>query len=346
MARLVGLMVAAIPAVEMGKLHYRTLEREKIAALKQAKGNYGGWMQISREMKTEIKWWIDNVAAESRKIIRDNPNMEIYTDASGIGWGGHVNGVSTGGSWRTGEHELHINVLEIKAILFTLMAFGKQVRGKHVKVFCDNQTAVTYVNEMGGTKSIACNEVCVDLWEWCNRNGVWITCSHIPGRLNVEADRASRVINDRNEWKLNKDTFKDICEVLGMPDIDLFASRLNNQLEVFCSFLPDPDATYFDAFTLDWNVFRLLYVFPPFSLVARCLQKIQADEATGIIIVPRWQTQPWWSVLENMTTRTPFVIRRRKGILTHPLTREDHPLMEHTDLMACLVSGRSCKRKA
>ena len=39
-ARVVGLLVAAFLAVEFGKLHYRILERAKIVALKEEKGNF------------------------------------------------------------------------------------------------------------------------------------------------------------------------------------------------------------------------------------------------------------------------------------------------------------------
>ena len=39
-AKVIGLLVAAIPAVEMGKLHYRSLETLKISALKKEKGNF------------------------------------------------------------------------------------------------------------------------------------------------------------------------------------------------------------------------------------------------------------------------------------------------------------------
>lgn len=38
--RVIGLLMAAIPAVEMGKLHYRKLEAAKIASLHKVKGDF------------------------------------------------------------------------------------------------------------------------------------------------------------------------------------------------------------------------------------------------------------------------------------------------------------------
>ena len=48
------MLVAAIQAVELGKLHYRILEKEKIVALKVAKGNFDKIMPSSKEMKMKL----------------------------------------------------------------------------------------------------------------------------------------------------------------------------------------------------------------------------------------------------------------------------------------------------
>ncbi|MPC63705.1 hypothetical protein E2C01_057807 [Portunus trituberculatus] len=53
-ARVIGLLVAAIPAVELGKLHYRQLEMAKITALQTEKGNFDRWMVITEGMKTNL----------------------------------------------------------------------------------------------------------------------------------------------------------------------------------------------------------------------------------------------------------------------------------------------------
>ena len=39
------------------------------------------------------------------------------------------------------------------------------------------------------------------------------------------------------------------------------------------------------------------YAFPPFSVIAACLQKIEQDQATGVLLVPIWWTQPWFSCI-------------------------------------------------
>ena len=95
---------------------------------------------------------------------------------------------------------------------------------------------------------------------------------------------------------LNKSSFKKIVQRFGRPSIDIFASRLNTQLDRYISWLPDPNAEAIDAFTLDWSN-HAFYAFTPFCLVARCIQKIKSDEASGILVVPYWPTQAWFPCL-------------------------------------------------
>ena len=236
---------------------------------------------------------------------------------------------------------LHINARELMAILFTLKSFTHRLRGLHIKVLCDNTTAINYVNEMGGVKSVVCDDICLAIWNWCSRNDAWITASHIPGKCNVLADAASRSFEDRHEWKLNKGVFKKLCGIFGTPCIDLFASRLNRQIPTFCSWTPDPEAAYVDAFTISWAQFKLIYLFPPFSLIPRCLQKIRVERARGWIVVPHWPSQPWMGVLLRLLVEDPRIIQNRRDVLLHPSSAEEHPIMEHTSLMACRLSGNN-----
>jgi hypothetical protein len=50
---------------------------------------------------------------------------------------------------------------------------------------------------MGGCKSADCNEMAKSIWAWCIDNDVWISCTHLPGKSNVEANCLSRSFNDQ-----------------------------------------------------------------------------------------------------------------------------------------------------
>lgn len=76
-------------------------------------------------------------------ISHGNPVIETRTDASKKGWGACFDGDITQGLWSGTESQLHINELELKAVHIALQAFGERLNNKHVKILCDNSTAVT-----------------------------------------------------------------------------------------------------------------------------------------------------------------------------------------------------------
>ncbi|XP_076050262.1 uncharacterized protein LOC143030903 [Oratosquilla oratoria] len=64
------------------------------------------------------------------------------------------------------------------------------------------------------------------------------------------------------------------------------------------------------------------------------------------MIVPFWLSQPWMGALLRLLVEDPIIIMRRKKVLVWPLSTEEHPIMSHTRLMACLLSGKACENLA
>ena len=125
-----------------------------------------------------------------------------------------------------------------------------------------------------------------------------------------------------------------------MPDIDLFASRLNNRVETYYSWKPDPFAIGVDAFQAFWGE-SLLYIFPPFSLMGKVLPKLEHDQGTAIVIAPYWPTQSWFSKLLKMLIDCPFFFDRTLATISHPTKAVmELPRMK---LLACCLSGNRCK---
>ena len=93
-------------------------------------------------------------------------------------------------------------------------------------------------------------------------------------------------INENVEWKLNEGIFTEIVNIFGMPEVDMFASGLNKQIECFVSWTPDLEAVSVDAFSVSWRGKYLIYAFPPFSLMGQLLQKARQD-----------QPMPYWWLL-------------------------------------------------
>ena len=300
LASLLGLLNDMCKGVDYGKSHLKNLEIDKIKALRKAgRKQFEGFMKLRALSKRDLIWWLDNVAWRSRLIRSTTPELSLTTDASLEGWGAVTKSDKAGGRWNPEEGTWHINALEVRGILFGLQTFFREASHTHIQVFCDNTTAVAYVNHGGGTRSARCNEQAREIWDFCEKRDIWLSVAHIPGVENVDADHESRQFTENTEWELNPEIFEMICDKWGSPDVDLFASRLNNKVESYASWIPDPGASFVDAFSVNWSQFNLCYIFPPFRLVNRCVRKVRDEGARAIVIAPAWPGQPWYSVMKG-----------------------------------------------
>jgi hypothetical protein len=338
-AEIIGIMISYCEASDEGLLHYRALERDKTNALKLHNGDFRGAMGVSEHGWEDISWWEANAHSTCKLIWRPAPSIVISSDASLLGWGASCGDKEAGGRWTTDESQNHINVLELMAGLLALRSFASDASGVTIKLQTDNNVAVAYINKKGG-KTVLCDSVAKEIWSFCFLRNLWLVATFIPGKENTTADKLSREFHDSTEWAIDQTLFDDIISRFGAPDIDLFASRINAKVTTYAAWRPDPGAAYIDAFTLNWSSFNLCYIFPPFSLLSRCLQKIRQERATGIIIVPMWPTQPWWSSLQDLMTQAPMPIENAAARLHSP-TGRPHPLRK-LRLLACKVSGKNC----
>ena len=155
--QLIVTLVSNMPGMQCGRLHYRNLEIERTY---YPRGKIRASMRLSYPCtQEELVWWIENVDKSFNVISHGKPVIEIRTDASKKGWRVYLNGDATQGLWSGTESQLRANEIELKAILFALLAFGERPKNRHVKVLCDNSTAVTYINAMGGKKSPRSNQI-------------------------------------------------------------------------------------------------------------------------------------------------------------------------------------------
>ena len=84
--------------------------------------------------------------------------------------------------------------------------------------------------------------------------------------------------------------------------MDLFTVRHNAQLPQYFSFKPDPGAVAVDAFAQDWSSLTP-YVFPPFLMVGRYLQKIREEKVEKAVIVTPLSALPGDRGLRSPTLR-------------------------------------------
>ena len=347
LAKLLGKITSSFNGVQYGPLHFRVLEHLKTEALENNKYDYEKTVHLSSEARKEIVWWIKNLPTSFNRVRRPNPSIVIATDACGYGWGGvllqnvsgfHIQDPRVNGLFTEKELPHSINAKELMAVLFCSKILLPQVSDTHVKILSDNTTTVSAINKMGTSRSKACNSVAKKIWKFAVARNIWLSASHIPGKKNDEADEESRKMEVFTEWKLDPNLFLQACKKLDFsPDIDMFASRVNKQLDRFVSYRPDPDCIHVNAFSISWER-QKIYCFPPFNCVAKVLQKVRTDRCIALVVVPNWPSQPWFPVFQNMLVKPPLYFSPSSSMLKLPNQPQlDHPLYKSLTLVAGLI---------
>ena len=251
-AKLIGKYVATYPANKFGPLKTKPLEISKIRALQQNHFNYDAEMTLSALDKSTIQWWIHNAPFMEKPIREPDPDIVAFTDSSLTGWGYDIPqlNMSNGGKWPKEFKGQHINTLECRAVLICLESCFKDVHNKHIRIMSDSTVTVAAISNQGSTKSASCHQVAVQIWEWTLDSHNWISAAHIAGKLHCNADRHSREFHDDIEWGLNVKCFQKIEAKFGPHDIDLFASMYNFKIKNYCSWKPDRNSSFVDAFSI------------------------------------------------------------------------------------------------
>ena len=118
---------------------------------------------------------------------------------------------------------------------------------------------------MGISHSMECYHQVLKFWEWVIIHKNNLSVAHIPGKLNLFADKESRANRVDTEWMLHAPKFLNLAleHLCFKPEIDLFAANINTQFGKYVTFRPDPGAVYIDDFYIDWS--KVLCIHSYFS---------------------------------------------------------------------------------
>ena len=183
-----------------------------------------------------------------------------------------------------------------------------------VLVATDNTTVVAYIKE-GGMKS---GSLCALLWRilsWCTRKRVTLRARHNPGRLNVIADKLSRLGQTiQTEWSLHPEFFQALWSRWHQPEVYLFATRFNTKLPQFVSLVPELQAWAVDALSLSWEDLDP-YAFPPSW-------------------AKWWPNMPWFWNLVAVSSEIPLCL---PNLVSHPFNQTLHRNLSSLSLHAWLL---------
>ena len=87
MVCLIGVLVAACPAIAYGWLYYKELEKIKQRELLYVDYKSKALVPLSAEATQELRWWLAQIPVADNKIRSMTFDLEIFSDASLNGWG-------------------------------------------------------------------------------------------------------------------------------------------------------------------------------------------------------------------------------------------------------------------
>ncbi len=155
LASVTGQCIGMIKAFVPGQLLLHNIYRD----LSQRQ-DWSSTVALSHAGRSDLLWWFHALQGwNGAPLCRHNIDLQISTDASAIGWGGHLpvqDGVAcssdilASGSWSPQCRHLHSNTRELLAVYRTLQSMRGFLRKKHVQVLSNNVTTCTYLNRLGG----------------------------------------------------------------------------------------------------------------------------------------------------------------------------------------------------
>ena len=287
--RFTGTAVSCALAVPSARFFLRRLYN--------AQGRRSGTTKLSHGAVRNLRWFSQLRSASGvGRALWESTLGQLTTEASPWGWGGHWDDtLPAAGFFSLADSNRHINVKEVCAVRFCLLAFGSQLLGRrgvlHLRV--DSRVAMHVINSFSSRSPALMSEL-RKLHTVVRSLGVTLRATWLASVANVWADRLSRQ-RDKDDWRLSRSVYARLAARYGEHTVDRFATALNTHCPRFNSLLHDPGSEAVDAFSVSWAGAENNWIYPPFSQVEQVLSKVRAEGETATVILPVRTGQEWWA---------------------------------------------------
>ena len=344
LAALLGQMESLSCLIPLGCLHKRDFQRRFRERWCQASQPWDLPIHLAPWFQPSITQWLNQPWLSQGVPITLPPHQtELYTDASNLGWGAHSGSLTASGIWPPHMASLHINLLELEAVVLALRQFSHSLSGKRILLRTDNTTVTCYINRQGGARSRPLSIRAEELLLWCQAQNISLQAKHVPGKFNTLADSLSRSHSIlQTEWTLVHSILDPIWKAWFTPQVDLFASKFSSRLPIYVSPVPDPQAWAVDAFSIPWSSL-LSYAFPPIPILGKVLRKAREDNARMVLVAPHWPAQPWFPELLFLSHVPPIKLQVGPRSLLQPRSGIPHGNPGVLNLHAWLLCGSHCQ---
>ena len=134
----------------------------------------------------------ESIAVEKEGFIRWSPS-ELAIFARGI----------AGTDDSKISDPISINVLEFFTVMYYIMLWGPSLKGKRIRINCDNTAAISWILKSRGSNKSPVAESLVKIFVlFCISLDITLVPRHIPGKLNLRADQLSRLLTLQETWSV------------------------------------------------------------------------------------------------------------------------------------------------
>jgi hypothetical protein len=326
LARVSGLLTAALPAAPNMRLHLHPLTR----CITWLLHHQYTWDQRLHHLPDSAVQVLDLLrrperwqhATRAPMRLNDTPDFILDTDASDWGLGAWLRKrrrrfadphaaydtvAALRMEWPACFRFESINVREAAAVQIAVEHFhlSQLVSFEQgLQINCDNRVVLSYIRRRGGRhRHIA--QLLQPLFHASLQANWHLMTRYVTSELNCIPDQLSRgaqpliprqPIEFLHEW-VTAPRLRAIVLTLLNPTLDAFANDRNTLAPRFCSATASDASQTLDGLELPWR-FERVYAAPPIPIVQRVLSKAYNEiDATVALLVPRWEHAAWWPLL-------------------------------------------------
>ncbi|KAK3257231.1 hypothetical protein CYMTET_33675 [Cymbomonas tetramitiformis] len=254
LAAFTGLCQLVYLAVPPARLYLRDLH----FVLSTRRG-WGAKVKLTRQAWSDIEWWL-TLPAQSR-------------------WNGSQDLAQPHESEEL--RHLHITHLELEAVYKTVQSFLRELTGKVVRLYCDNQAVVAMLSHFTSRNPELMRRM-QRLWILLDLNDIELHARYIRSGANEWADRLSRD-RDLDDWRLNRRWFQWAEREWHRHTVDRFASELSAQLPRYYAQWHDPGCEGVDSVAFSW-LGEVNWVKPPWSLLDEVAHKLREERCAATVV--------------------------------------------------------------
>ncbi|KAK3240700.1 hypothetical protein CYMTET_49479 [Cymbomonas tetramitiformis] len=218
------------------------------------KRGWGAKVKLTRLAWSDIEWWL-RLPAQSRwngrKIWHSPTRAKVHTDAPLFAWGGVlILKHAAKGFWSDELRHLHITHLELEAVYKTVQSFLRELTGKVVRLYCNNQAVMAMLSHFTSRNPELMRRM-RRLWVLLDLNDIELQARYIRSEANEWADRLSRD-RDLDDWRPNRRWFQWAEREWHRYTVDRFASELSAQLPRYYAQWHGPGCEGVDSLAFSW----------------------------------------------------------------------------------------------